>query len=355
MKILFIINTPSQAHMWIPIVHELKKKDHLIKLLVREYGNAVELVRAGGLECETFKPVARRSLRLGEIFVHLSQGLKAAMKTGVDLVIGFGIDATFLAGMLRKPSIIFVDNDPTRLQNNLARLFKGAIITPDCFRYDLGRKHIRLNGFKELVYLHPTYFRPDPSVLDEMNLSPDERFVILRFNAFDAVHDIGVHGFSQSDQHALAIKLSEHAKVFICQEGKLSPDLERFRISIPYDRIHHALYYSHLLVTDTGTMATEAAILGSPVVRCTNFTADRDFGNFVELEKKYGLMYSYRFNESSRAVAKALELIREPNLKQQWHQKAQVLLNEKTDVRNYLVNFIESCLWSFKRQKSYAV
>src|SRR5665811_2442500 len=93
-------------------------------------------------------------------------------------------------------------------------------------------------------------------------------------------------------------------------------------------RIHDAIYYAKLLVTDTQTMATEAALLGTPTVRSNTFVGERDMGNFVELEQRYGLLFNYR--EPHKAAEKAVELVHQPDVKAQWQAKRERLLSEKT-------------------------
>ena len=39
------------------------------------------------------------------------------------------------------------------------------------------------------------------------------------------------------------------------------------------------------MVTDSGTMAIEAAVMGIPVVRCNSFIGQGNMGIFQELEK----------------------------------------------------------------------
>jgi uncharacterized protein len=339
-NILFFVNTPAQAHTWIPIINKLKSRGHEIKILARDYGSTIELFKASGLVCDGFKPISKKYFRIFEIFVHVRKGYLQFRKSGINMVIGFGVDAAFTAGVIRQPSIIFTDNDPTHLQNNMTNWFASAIITPDCFLANLGEKQVRIKGYKELAYLHPNYFKPDSSIYDELKINRGEKYVILRFNIFDAVHDIGVHGFSPSDQVFLVKELERYAHVFISPEGNLSEELERYRLPISYNRIHHALYYAHLLVTDTQTMATEAAILGTPVVRCNSFVGSKEMGNFIDLEQKYDLVYSY--SKTEQAKIKAIELIKQLDLKEQWDKKRQVLLSDKIDVTKFMVEFIDN-------------
>ena len=107
---------------------------------------------------------------------------------------------------------------------------------------------------------------------------------------------------------------------------------------IPYERIHHALYYAQLVVSDTQTLTTEAAILGTPAIRCNNFVGTNDMGNFIELEQKYGLIYCFR--DSKKAIQKAVELASHPDLKQEWAIKRERLLADKIDVTQFMVSFI---------------
>ncbi len=114
--------------------------------------------------------------------------------------------------------------------------------------------------------------------------------------------------------------------------------LEKNRLIIPYNRIHHALYYAQMLAGDTGTMATEAAVLGTPGITYNINTVK--VGNFLELNGKYDLLYY--FTRTQDAIKKAIDLIQEPNLKERWAKKREKMLSDKIDVTRFLANFIEN-------------
>jgi len=162
---------------------------------------------------------------------------------------------------------------------------------------------------------------------------------LLRFNAFDAVHDFGIGGFSDRDKVQLVIKLEKYAKVFISAEAGVPDEIKDRVIKTPKNRIHDAIYYARMLVTDTGTMVTEAACLGTPAIIL--HPSVKKFGNFAELENKYGLIFGYD-KESNQAIEKAVELIKEPNLKEEWKAKREKLLRDKVDMTQYMVGFIEN-------------
>jgi hypothetical protein len=350
MKYLFVINTPAQYHFWKNIMLSLMKKNHQINILARDYGSTCQLLDNDNLKYNIYiKPDDLKLQRGFQLFPHVLNAYKLARSTNPDIIIGFGIVESIVSGFLRKPCIVFTDSEPVGVQNTLVKIFADAIITPTCFKINLGKKQVRINSFKELAYLHPSYFQPDPSIYDELNIKREEKYVVLRFNVFDAVHDIGRHGFSRDEQYRLVNEISKYVRVFISPEAKLLDELEKYRLPIAYNRIHHALYYANLLVTDTQTMTTEAAILGTPVIRCNSFVGPNDMGNFIELERKYDLIYSFRNTE--QAIQKAIELIQRTDLKEQWAKKREKLLADKIDVTRFMVDFIEDYPASFQKYK----
>jgi predicted glycosyltransferase len=336
-RILFVINTPGQAYTWRFCIEHYKKTGYQVGILARDLGPTLKNLSSFGFEFSQFKPISQKLFRPLEILTHIRYGLRANKKLHAAIVIGFGIDAALLARVIHARSIIFTDNESTPVQNRFAHLLSNTFITPVSFRYNLGKKHIRINGYKELAYLHPNYFKPDPDILDELRVKPKEKYVILRFNSFNAVHDIGKKGFFDAEKVELVKNLEKYARVFISAEGKLAPELEKYKLPIEPYRIHHAIYYAEMLVSDTGTMPWEAAVLGTTAVVGGEFT--KKFGNFREMEQKYGLLYSY--TDPGLAVSKAIELIQNPDLKQQALVKHDKLLEEKIDVADYFISVIE--------------
>lgn len=341
MRIVFFVHTPAHVHLFRNPMLELTNKGHDVRIVARDYGSTIALLQQYHFDYHIYlKATNHKALTLLQIPQYVTGEVVHTLRFAPDLLIGIGPDEPLVSFLLGKPSIIINDSEPLPFQQLVNRAFASAILTPSCFRKDLGNKHVRFAGYKELAYLHPSYFRPDPSVLIKLGLSKGEKFAILRFNVFDAIHDIGKSGFSIHDQFELVSAFEKHVRVFISPEGDLSSELEHYRLPIPYSKIHDALYYAQLLVTDTQTMTTEAAVLGTPAVRCNNFVGDNDMGNFVELEQKYDLIYSFR--HPKEAMQKASELMKQPDLKQQWAVKRQRLLADKIDVTRFIVDFIEN-------------
>ncbi len=257
------------------------------------------------------------------------------------------------AFLLRKPSIIFNDSEPEAIRFPIADWvttpFVDTIIVPDSLRHSYGAKEIRVSSYKELAYLHPNHFKPDFKILSNAGISRNEEFVLIRFVAWKAYHDISEGGFSLKQKLKLVKELSQYATVFVSSESLLPKELEKYRLPIPPQHIHHFLYYANLLVCDSQTMTTEAGVLGTPAIRSNSFVGSRDMGNFIELERKYGLIYN--IHEPEKVIEKALELIEQSNIKKIWEKKRKQLLRDKIDLTSFMVWFVENYPESFEEFK----
>jgi hypothetical protein len=341
MNILLFVNTPAQVHEFKYVARTLETRGHSVMILARDYECTLPLLDAYKLTYEVYGQAKRRGYRRAlELIPYVYKARHLARKFEPDILVGTGIISAYTSILFRKPCIVFTDTETASVEHFLYKPIIKAIYTPACFRKDMGSKHIRYNGFKELAYLHPDYFQPDASIHSLLGIDSGERYVIIRLNPLDAFHDISVRGFSYADKLKLVQALEPHARVFISSEARLEPTLEKYVIGIPVHRIHDAEYYAQLLVTDAGTMLTEAAILGTAGIHCSGYVEKKCYGNLVELEEKYQLAFNYA--EHEEAIAMAVELIQQPDLKQQWQEKRKALLADKIDVLKFMVEAIES-------------
>ena len=340
-KIAFIMAHPSDVYLFRYLIEKLKSDGYKSVIFVRERENMVKYL------LNTFKlsyielPPARytmwsRMTSLLKTDIILYRYIK---KLNPELMVGrlspYFAQVSFLTG---KKFIAFEDSEPITLNFLLTIPFTDTVVTPESFKLNLKTNHLRVNSYKELAYLHPNYFKPDPAVYRWLNIRPDEKFVVLRFNAFDSYHDVGRKGFSLRDKYELIDRLKNYAHVFISSELPLPKDLKKYELKVPKEKMHSVLYYAHLLVGDTGTIVTEAACLGTPAVRCSSLVGPNDMSNFIELEKKYGLISNY--SSPKKAIEKAVEIIKRDNIKEVWAEKRKKLLNEKIDLTAYMHNLI---------------
>ena len=325
----------------------MRERGNAVYLIARDYGETITLLNELNLDYYIYsRPTVSKHGKVLSLPFDVLRAYNYLRSLNIDIITGFGVYDAFTAFLLRVPAIVFNDSEPLANMKSYAIQFKlympfiSVMITPESFKQDLGGKQIKINSYKELAYLHPNYYKPDDSIFDLLGLAHNEDYVLLRFNAFDAVHDFGIRGFSANDKIRLVNELEKYAKVFISSEAGIPDEINDRVMKIPKSRIHDAIYYAKMLVTDTQTMTTEAAILGTPTIRCNHFVGPNDMGNFVELEKKYGLIFNY--SEPDKSINKAVELIQDNNLRNEWDAKRDILLKDKTDITAFMVWFVEN-------------
>lgn len=352
MRLLIDIFHPSNVHFLKNFMWKMQEKGHEILVASKDKDVSLALLQHYGFP---YKKTGRYSKNL---LLKVLQMLKIdydlykiARQFKPDILLGQGaINAAHVSKLIRRPCIVFADDEYSLF---LYRWFADVIITLGSFDKDIGKKQIKIKTLKEMTYLHPNYFTPDPTVLDEIQIEAHERFSLIRFVAWEASHDFGKAGFNLQSQMRLVKELEKHNRVFISAEGKLPPDLEGYRLNVSPDRIHQVLYYAYLFVGDGQTMAIESAVLGTPAIRCNTFVGSNDMAQFIELERKYGLTFS--FKDPDMAIQKAVELLSRQDMKNEWREKSLRLLHDKSDITEFMVSFVENYPASFYAYKAKSV
>jgi len=347
MEIAFFINTPAQVHFFRNIIRTLERRGHEVKILARNYGETLYLLDAFNLSHFVFADVSTSKYgRIPLLPFHILSALGHLKTFHIDLLVGTGTYSVLTSFLSRKPNIVFMDAISTA-QVGLNRRLANAIVTPSNVTTAIGEKHIKIESFKELSYLHPKYFSPDKTILNRLNLDENDNFALLRLNAFDATHDFGVSGFTFNECRILINELKKYGRVFISSEASLPEDLSNYILRIPKEKIHDLLYYAKILIADTGTMVNEAALLGTPAI--CHHPKGKKIGYFIELEQKYNLIFTY--DDSKELIKKTIDLLTQQDLKKEWKAKKERLINEKIDIHLFMTWFIEQFPDSFKKMK----
>jgi len=341
MKILVDIGHPAHVHLFKNMIWDLESNGNEVLITVRDKEITRNLLDAYGFEYKC--NATHHKTMVGKMINMFGRTLKlyrVAKKFNPDVMVGvLDLHVAHVGKLIKKPSIIFTDTEHASLQNALTFPFATVICTPSCFKKDLGPKQIRYNGYHELAYLHPNYFTPDPSVLDELELKEGERFIIMRFVAWDASHDVGQKGISMEMRRRFVSELKKYGRVLITSESELPAEFEPYRIKVALEKMHDLLYYATLLVGESATMASECAVLGTPAI-FIDFTGR---GYTDEEEYKYGLIFNFSSDEESydEIIKKSLELVTQDDLKVEWEKKKDRLLNENIDVTKFMIETIE--------------
>jgi len=347
MKIVVDINHPANVHYFKNFIREMEKRGHEILITASEKEISYTLLDKYGFSYVKIgsygKSILEKIINVPILDIKMYQAVK---KFQPDLFIGHGsIRAAHVSKILGKPCIATEDTEHAKWEHLLYVPFTDAILTPSCFKKDFGRKQIRYNGYTELQYLHPNRFTPNPLVLDEIGLKEGDPFIIIRFVSWEAGHDIGQHGIQ--DKGKLIKTMEKYGRVFISSEENLPSEFESYRIHVSPEKIHDLLAYSSLYIGEGATMATEAALLGTPSIFVSTLASS--MGNFVELEKGCNILY--RFSDNQSALDKAEEILKNPMSKKIWRAKQKQLLKDKIDLTAFIVWFIEEYPQSFTEIK----
>ena len=359
MRLLFSVGHPAHVHAYKNLIWELRKRGHEIIIAARDKEMTLDLLDNYGFDYQLVSSRKKGKIGLGiEMIQRHYKFFNILRRFRPDITISPCDPSMVQIGkMLGIPSIIMADSSLKAIKfppmNLLVTPFATVIFTlSSVIEYeidDFGSKGVEINSYKELAYLHPDHFTPDQSVLAELGMNKTDIFIIMRFIAWQAGHDTGKYGFDMETKRRLVNDLGKYGRVFITSENPLPAEFEKYRITIQPEKIHDLLYYATLLICDSQTMATEAAVLGTPVVRCNSIVGPNDMGNFIELERKYDLIYSIR--EPDKAIMKAAELLQQPDLKEQWAKKRQLLLADKVNMTKFMVDFIENYPESFRKYR----
>lgn len=330
MNILIDIGHPAHVHFFRNAIDQLKAQGHTIIITAREKRGVIDLLDQYQLPYVLASREWRSKLPILRYFQHTFTIWWLAIRKRPSLVLSISSPMAAWASILSGSThFTFDDTEHASLEHSLYLPGTRRVYTPTSFTKDLGTKQVRYPGFHELAYLHPNWFTPDPGVLAEAGLQPGEPFFILRTVAWKAAHDRGHSGMSAGEVEVLMELLRAHGKVAVSTESKSHIEINGRQLHP--SRMHHLLAYASMYIGEGGTMATEATLLGTPSIFVNTLTA----GNWQELEGNYGLLFT--FPSGGPAIAKAEELLNNPNLKADWQKKRVQLLEDKIDVTEFVV------------------
>jgi uncharacterized protein len=339
MNILIDIGHPAHVHLFRHFAINMIRKEHNVLFTCRDKEFEIQLLREYGFNYRSFGK--KYTSGFGKLWGLIEFDFKeylTAIKFKPDIFLSHGsiyaAHASFLSG---KPHISFEDTFNFE-QIRLYKPFTSVILTSDYEHPLKSSKVIKYPGYNELAYLHPNCFSPDKSILQELGVTSDEKYVILRFVSWNASHDIGHKGISYGNKLKAVNEFSRYAKVFISSENELPDELKKYQIKIAPHKMHDAIAFASLLFGESSTMSEEAAMLGVPSVYLFNNSTYYT----LHLEKDYGLMFNYSESEydQRKGIEKGVELLQIADIKNEWMKRKDKMLAEKIDVTAFLVWFI---------------
>jgi len=344
MNILIDIGHPAHVHYYRNLAKNLEKNGHQVFWTVKEIEVAKQLLNYYGFKY--FVLPKKSDGLLGKVWKQIIYDLiirKICKRNKIDIAIGTSVSVAHVSNMLKVNSIVF-DDDDDEVQPLLTKYvnpYTDTLISPQALKGKRSRGDtIYYPGYHELAYLHPKRFTPDPGVLNELGIRPDEPFFIMRFNVFKAHHDVGINGLSLEQKLRLVEEIKSYGRIFITTERNIEPELMKYQLKVRPEKIHSLMYYSTIFLGDSQTMTSEAAVLGVPSLRCNSFAGRISY--LEEEECKYGLTFGFLPIQFDLLINKLNELLTTPDLKEEWQSRRHKMLSEKIDVTAFWLWFIEN-------------
>lgn len=351
-RIAIFLGHPAHFHMFKHTVAALEKKNIEVDYVIKCKDIVEDLVKMSGHEYYVVRKHERRAsgklaLAISLIEMELRM-IRYIIKRKPKLIIG--TYAPVLSHLTRVPFIVCCEDD-TAIIPRFAQTsypYAKAILAPiycDGGKWDT--KMTKYAGFQKLAYLHPHYFTADRCVIDPYLRHKEHPYVLIRFAKLEAHHDEGIKGMTNQLALQLIHMLSGTYDIYISSERPLDISLEKYRLQINPMDIHHWLAYASIYIGDSQSMSVEAAMLGVPSVRFSDFAGR--IGVLNTLETNYHLTIGIPTTNPQKLLDTVEKLTQTPNLKELYASRREKMLAEHIDVSQFFTDYIINSLCTTSR------
>ena len=342
-RIAFFLGHPAHYHMFKYVSAALEQKGVEVDYLVKRKDMLEELVRRSGHKYF----VVRKKERSAKGKIGLMWALVGMELNVIAYIIRrrplllVGTYAPIISHLTRTRMIVCCEDDADVVPRfaKTSYPYADAILSPVyCNGGKWDGKMTKYHGFQKLAYLHPNEFTPSWEVVAANLRNPHRPFVLMRFSQLKAHHDEGVGGLSNQVALNIIQMLSPQFDIYLTSERPLSPELEPFRMSINPLDIHHWLAFASIYIGDSQSMAVEAAMLGTPSIRFSDFA--QRIGVLNVLENKYHLTIGIPSNRPELLYQTLETMMNVPDLREEYQRRRKIMLDEQVDVSQFFTDFI---------------
>lgn len=265
MNILFDIGHAAHVHLFRQMIGVLQKNGHQVTVVSRDKPHVLALLHSYGIAHQCLsKPGKGLFALFGEWLLRTWKILRLHQKLHFDVAIGTSVSISYLSLFDNVVSINVQEDDDAVIPLHvlLAYPLSTYIVNPKLLQFKhFAKKRLLHHSLHEMAYLSAAVFSPDNTVLSKYELEPYQ-YVIVRKVKLDAHHDVGQSGLTAEHINLLGT----HAKnLTILHSNEVGTQ------KIEVADMHHLLAYARLLITDSQTMAAEAACLATPVLQVSSF------------------------------------------------------------------------------------
>ena len=340
MRVLFDFVHPANSLVFFHTLRSLKAEGADVKIVSRNKDVLVPLLNEFGFEHTPISTAGEGKIGLAKELIQRDFRLwNIARRFRPDVMVGYGGVAISHVGKLTAiPSLSFYDTEHAKLQIQLAVPFITEWHVPESWRgMEAPGRTFHFKGGKQLAYLHPDHFRPDPDIASAAGWDSSRDNFLVRTVSWKAAHDDGLSGISPDRLRAIVAHLSQIGKVHISAEGELPSDLEPMRYRASPAKFHHLLGHCRLYCGESDTIASEAVMLGVPALLQVDrhLNIEKDYG-YVAEQKDAGLIMELRPDEPAE-LALDRALAQEP---ESYRLLTRDYVASKGDLNDYILSQI---------------
>lgn len=322
MNILFDLGHAAHVHLFRAMIQQLQQQGHQITVVSRDKPHVIELLDSYQITHQCLSRPGKGLLGLFVEWVNRTwQIVRLHQRQQFDLAIGTSVSISYLSLFGNVISINVQEDDDAvvPLHVLLAYPFSSYIVNPAMLQFDrFSQKRLLHQSLHEMAYLSAAVFEPDVQVLTKYQLRPFQ-YLIVRKVKLDAHHDAGQSGLTT--EHLTAVTAATDWPIIYSNE------LGAQQIAVA--DMHHLLAYARLLITDSQTMAAEAACLATPVLQVSSFN---DRLSYVRELKQQGLIQGFTPTQLPEFIHSLHALLNEAataSLIQQHRTTQRLIINQR--------------------------
>jgi predicted glycosyltransferase len=269
MEIVVDLLHPAHLNFFVNAIGELEKHNIGINIIYRTRGE-IKAILEHDLPGKNFVEVGRhyKTLpgKLIALFHREYQILKYLKSQNFDLTLGVaGFYIGFPAKLMAKSSITFSDDWEYKTTFYLSKYSSDYLMIPKLIPAN-GQNILKYNGYKELAYLHPNYYKPKLRQLKEAGFTPG-KFIFIRLVSSVSLNYYNLTIGNLQDFFK-AVKKEGYDIVVSTEESEQSSMYSDtcHILEPPVEDIHSWQANAALTVSFGDTIARESCLLGTPTI-----------------------------------------------------------------------------------------